>query len=572
MRIHGRQFRLSFWMLLLVMVLALQGPASAVTITGQRVGNVTPFSFDVVWQVSESSEPALRVYSDSEGLNEITGTLKIEYFPMDIGDMMVSNNYPDRLARRTLLSQSKTKDLVFVRVHDLVPASDYYVRVIATDPQGNDITTDGPLPFLAARTALENEFVSESRLLRMDFNTTVPVQGAIAILDTASLPYPLFEVVGSGNTSESAVFNLDRFLDAAGITNLNPSNPLNLMISLMGAGVPGGVMDYTVPFSGGFTSAEFLDSAFLLTVDSFQFDPIGNQTVGTPFTVTITALDAYSNLITNYDSDVEITTDLALSDGGGTVQGFADGKLSHSMTFAESGIATVTATKDAVSGTSNSFNVFDITYQLTTGASPTRGGTVTGAGTYVDGSDATIEAIPHPNFMFDGWIGDGITDLNAASTSVSMTSDRLVTAEFIDDPTVIDYEEWKLLKFGQQSGDPVITAPGYDFDLDLRSNLFEFATGQDPTVKDTVDANPSIQLGTDGVPVFSYVYDSMAVNLEISIMTSSNMSDDWIVHVPDPADVVETDLGGGIRQVEVHIRTSAGEPLYLRFSVVLTSP
>jgi len=58
------------------------------------------------------------------------------------------------------------------------------------------------------------------------------------------------------------------------------------------------------------------------------------------------------------------------------------------------------------------------------------GGSVTGSGSYAYGSDATIIALPDTGFSFAGWTGDGIDDSNSASTSVSMTQDRILTASF----------------------------------------------------------------------------------------------------------------------------------------------
>ena len=67
-------------------------------------------------------------------------------------------------------------------------------------------------------------------------------------------------------------------------------------------------------------------------------------------------------------------------------------------------------------------------YALTTNASA--GGSVSASGTYDHGIQATITAIPQAGYSFTGWVGEGIADLNAYTTTVDMTQDRNVSAHF----------------------------------------------------------------------------------------------------------------------------------------------
>jgi hypothetical protein len=103
-------------------------------------------------------------------------------------------------------------------------------------------------------------------------------------------------------------------------------------------------------------------SAVLVTVNSalldhFVFSPVGAQTVGTSFSVTVTAKDAYGNTITNYTG---INT-LSVSTGtiSPTIAGvFSSGVWTGSVTVTDAGSGvTVTATDGTHSGTSNSFTV-----------------------------------------------------------------------------------------------------------------------------------------------------------------------------------------------------------------------
>jgi xyloglucan-specific exo-beta-1,4-glucanase len=67
-------------------------------------------------------------------------------------------------------------------------------------------------------------------------------------------------------------------------------------------------------------------------------------------------------------------------------------------------------------------------YTLTATMAPAAGGTVSGAGTYAIGSTTTLTATPAAGYTFTGWSGD-LTG-TGASTTVDMTSDKAVTANF----------------------------------------------------------------------------------------------------------------------------------------------
>ena len=55
---------------------------------------------------------------------------------------------------------------------------------------------------------------------------------------------------------------------------------------------------------------------------------------------------------------------------------------------------------------------------------------MSGGGTYGHGTNANITATPSTGYSFNGWSGTGVTDASVASTTVSMTSDRSVSASF----------------------------------------------------------------------------------------------------------------------------------------------
>jgi len=57
-----------------------------------------------------------------------------------------------------------------------------------------------------------------------------------------------------------------------------------------------------------------------------------------------------------------------------------------------------------------------------------------GSGTYDYGSSPTISATPASGYSFSHWVGNGVSDINASSTTVDMTEDRNITSYFIPIP------------------------------------------------------------------------------------------------------------------------------------------
>ncbi len=72
----------------------------------------------------------------------------------------------------------------------------------------------------------------------------------------------------------------------------------------------------------------------------------------------------------------------------------------------------------------------DHTITVTTNASPTEGGTVTGGGTYESGSTVTVTAIPNNGYVFSHWLINGANSGNSNPISGVLTADTTVTAVF----------------------------------------------------------------------------------------------------------------------------------------------
>ena len=94
---------------------------------------------------------------------------------------------------------------------------------------------------------------------------------------------------------------------------------------------------------------------------------------------------------------------------------------------------TVTASCNAMPPATNTKSVtmqeLAASVVLTTSSSPTEGGSVSGGGTYLAGSTATVTATPNAEWEFTNWSGP-VANAGAASTSVVMDGDKSVTANF----------------------------------------------------------------------------------------------------------------------------------------------
>jgi uncharacterized repeat protein (TIGR02543 family) len=69
-------------------------------------------------------------------------------------------------------------------------------------------------------------------------------------------------------------------------------------------------------------------------------------------------------------------------------------------------------------------------YTITASASPSSGGTVTGGGTYVEGTSVTLKASAKEGYTFLGWYEDGKSIGTGATIDIAVSSDRTITAHF----------------------------------------------------------------------------------------------------------------------------------------------
>jgi len=71
-----------------------------------------------------------------------------------------------------------------------------------------------------------------------------------------------------------------------------------------------------------------------------------------------------------------------------------------------------------------------INYTVTTASNPMIGGTTSGGGTFADGSNVSVSAVPNTNYNFVNWTENGAVVSNSANYSFEITSDINLVANF----------------------------------------------------------------------------------------------------------------------------------------------
>lgn len=124
-------------------------------------------------------------------------------------------------------------------------------------------------------------------------------------------------------------------------------------------------------------------------------------------------------------------------------------------------------------------------YTITTTASPSNGGTVSGSGTYTEGQSCTVVATANANYNFSNWTENGNVVSNSASYTFNVTSNRNLVANFTAIPTYTV----------QTSSNPTIGG--------TTSGGGSFQQGQSCTVHATANANYNFSNWTENGSVVS---------------------------------------------------------------------
>jgi uncharacterized repeat protein (TIGR02543 family) len=170
---------------------------------------------------------------------------------------------------------------------------------------------------------------------------------------------------------------------------------------------------------------------------------VGTNPAGLAFSVDGTPYTSAQTLTWDIGTSHTLTTTASQSPASGTQDNFVNWS---------DGTTTVSDTFTATSGTTSFTANFDTSYQLTTAANPSAGGTVSPASGsyYAQGTAVPLVATPTGTYTFTGWTGN-VASSSSASTTVTMNAPQSVTANFAPPGTPVATLSTTGLTFGSQT-------------------------------------------------------------------------------------------------------------------------
>jgi hypothetical protein len=465
------------------------------------------------------------------------------------------------------------RNLVLLRVSRLDPGTTYFAELSVEDGDTGEWTA---IPRLEVTTSERVAFLSESRQVVIDLTAAgVDLAGTVVRIAAVGSPYPLFAVVGDVVGGGRAYADLSHLLTADGSSSATPDAPLELDVALRGFAADS--ITATIPYTGSARVAAATTVPFMIgagpEVAGFAFEAIAPQTATLPFTITIRAIDAEGNTVTTFADAVTLSADPGPLQGDGSTPAFVAGVLSgYSVTVDGTGTQRLVATDAAGNrGESDPFEVAALPgpWELLVLADPSAGGTVSGSGTYVHGSLVDIEAVAAAGFRFVHWLGEGVTDPYASSTTAQMTANRVLSAVFMSAVDEENYLSWQQRYFLRNSANLEISGPDRDPNNNGFSNLLDYAFGMHPVLQGGAYRAPKVSKGPEGLTM-QFHRRTNNPDLTIEVEASLDGFSSWERYVPPPADVLITPLSEtGIERVDVRLPDNGLQPVFYRLRVVL---
>src|SRR5690625_4760150 len=322
--------KVSVWASFLLIFFSKNLLAETAQITDVKIGNITPPRFPVVWQATPRSTPRLSPVTDPTGSDELTDGLRIEYFLLILGHPTIPREYQDRIERRSLQASMKANGTYLARISNLNPGTTYHLAVKA-ESDGNSVRFPSD-NLIEITTAEQTAFIRESLQISILFPGDSH-DGLVASLSTPLASHPLLATIGDNGFSNRAFFNLSDFIDADTGTNLETIGTVPLTVHLHLPGQTPEIDDNPeIAFSQSFivtkvTDFIFSGSGMPQIVSGFSFSEIGTQTARVPFEITVRALDAMGNPVTDFTGVAELAATGSLLQGAGTTAAFVDGVL-----------------------------------------------------------------------------------------------------------------------------------------------------------------------------------------------------------------------------------------------------
>ncbi len=239
------------------------------------ITDVTPSGFSVLWQASTAATPALRIFSDAAGTNDITSRFELTPFALRGGDPTLQSDYDQDEYRRSLRGLLQARGLLRIMAHGGAPGTTYYVKALSIGAQ--ETVSSGLLP---VTLATETGFQAEARQL------LVSIAGAEngSLLVYASHPeasYPVSGCAGDGGTAGSVYLDLTNLYAADG-TSWQPTAQQDIILTMLGEWGTVFQQTVTVNFTGGFLVAGALpvNAGFDTQVNIVMKEPAGRRYSG----------------------------------------------------------------------------------------------------------------------------------------------------------------------------------------------------------------------------------------------------------------------------------------------------
>jgi formylglycine-generating enzyme required for sulfatase activity len=203
--------------------------------------------------------------------------------------------------------------------------------------------------------------------------------------------------------------------------------------TVSGGGIfsPGATNTVTASVNGGYTFANWtVNGSVVSTSPAYNFIVNGNEALVANFapiiyTITVSASPGADGAVGGGGAFAAGSTNTvtATASSGYT---FADWTVNGSVVSTSSNYTFVVNGNYALVA-----NFIPVNYTLTVGASPVAGGTVTGGGSFPNGTVVTNMAAPGANYQFVNWTVNGSVVSTSATCILTLTNNETLTANFI---------------------------------------------------------------------------------------------------------------------------------------------
>ncbi len=280
-------------LVLVILMLAGYAQAAPPVVTDVTLTDVTPKALSVTWNSSQAAVPSLRIFSDSNGTNEVTGQFSMTLNPL-------------RGGADGLKTVSQQDGIMQVKISGLAAGTTYYVQTMTMDAATGEVTywpAAGPFTAVTTMQHIEpmaesggSEYLFPNDLVRLTMagGRTPWQDGMIVALDIPGAAYPVTGVVGDTAEAPSVTIDLNNmFSGTTADTLLQQGGEHASVTTFLGVVGIENSSGYLLPASGmakmspTFDLAEVIKALAVLTgrqdiTLAKEYDTNDNQRIGAP--------------------------------------------------------------------------------------------------------------------------------------------------------------------------------------------------------------------------------------------------------------------------------------------------